>query len=220
MRLPKKWNLPTLIFAFLFAVSAIFNVYLFNKKQQPLISDYAVIGVIDGDTFLIEGKHKIRLRHTQAPELNFCGGPEAKKALDDLIKGKRVTFKNEIPDPWGRQMAMVFVGDKNINLEIVRTGLSRYYHDATPFEDEMKNAGALAEKEKLGIFKNCESITPPDPKCVIKGNIRNDRDTKKYYLPDCPQYKFAKVSQDLGEQWFCTEKEANAAGFTKAENCP
>jgi hypothetical protein len=28
------------------------------------------------------------------------------------------------------------------------------------------------------------------------------------------------VEKDLGEDWFCTEKEAIKAGFTKASNCP
>jgi len=27
------------------------------------------------------------------------------------------------------------------------------------------------------------------------------------------------VEKDLGEDWFCSEKEAQAAGFTKPKNC-
>lgn len=216
----KNFNVITLL-GIALTISAILNVYLFNKKQQPLIPTYKVIGIIDGDTFVIEGKHKVRLRHTQAPEMGNCGSEEAKNLLTKLIDNKEVIFENEIPDPWGRKMAMVFVEGLNINLEMVKSGTSRYYHDVTPYEEAMKKAGQDAEANKLGIFAKCESITPPDPKCAIKGNIRRGREQNKYYLPGgvCPQYPFAKVSLDLGEKWFCTEAEAKAAGYSKAENC-
>ncbi|SRR3989338_1320897 len=212
-----KW---TLLFAVALVLSAALNIFLFQKKQQPLIPTHNVLAVLDGDTFLMEGKNKIRLRQTQAPELNLCGGEEAKQVLEKLIMGKKVRLENQIPDPWGRSMAIIFVGDQNVNKTLIERGLVRYYHDNTPFEAELKKAAAAAETNRLGIYAQCESLTPPNPKCVIKANIRLERKTRKYYLPDCPQYNFTKVSQDLGEKWFCTEKEAKAAGFSKADNCP
>ncbi len=208
------------VFGIAFILSILANVYQFRQRSTPVTPSYMVVGVIDGDTFVIEGKHKIRLRQVQAPELSFCGGEEAKKELEKLIAGRRVKFENEIPDPWGRSMAIVFVDGQNVNKTLIESGTVRYYHDVTPYEDELKKAATEAEARQLGIYAKCETATPPDPKCVIKGNIRNDRDTQKYYLPNCPQYPFTKVSQDLGEKWFCTEAEAKATGFTKAENCP
>lgn len=196
------------------------NIYFIVKKPMIVTPDYAVLGIIDGDTFVIEGKNKIRLRHVQAPELEFCGGQEAKKMLENLIKDKRIKIQNEIPDPWGRSMGIVFVDGKNVNQILIASGLVRYYHDVTPFEDEFKKAAAQAESQRLGIYAKCETVDPPDPKCFIKGNIRRDRDDSHiYFLPNCAQYKFAKVSQDLGEKWFCSEKEALTAGYQKAETC-
>ena len=215
----KKPNFWTIIFGIGFVISALINIFLYNKKQTPLIPQYSVLAVLDGDTFLMEGKNKIRLRQIQAPELNLCGGPEAKTALEKLIIGKKVRLENQIPDPWGRSMAIVFVGDENVNEKLIASGLVRYYHDNTPFEDQLKKAALDAENKQKGIYAKCETATPPNPKCVIKANIRLERKTRKYYLPDCPQYNFTKISQDLGEKWFCSEKEAKAAGFTKAENC-
>jgi hypothetical protein len=59
------------------------------------------------------------------------------------------------------------------------------------------------------------------PTCIIKGNIDKNKytDNKKYYLPGCAQYDFTIVEKDIGEDWFCTEKEAIQAGFVKAETC-
>lgn len=221
----KKLNHWALFFAILLVISGALNIFLFQNKQplksvpaQPS-STYRVIGIYDGDTFIIEGKRRIRLRHLQAPELDMCGGQEAKQALTKLVQGKDITLIDEIPDTYGRPMAMIFVGDTNVNKVLVETGVARYHHDATDFEDEMKLASKTAEERKLGIFKNCESKTPKDAACIIKGNIRPGKNSHIYFLPTCAQYKTAIISEDLGEKWFCSEKEAKEAGFIKADTC-
>ena len=48
-----------------------------ENKNNP--NGYKVEGVIDGDTLVLEGNAKIRLRGVDAPELKFCGGEEAKR---------------------------------------------------------------------------------------------------------------------------------------------
>ena len=66
-----------------------------NKNNQ---TGYRVEGVIDGDTLVLEGKVKIRLRSADSPELNFCGGKEAKAELEKLVSGQRVQIKEKIMD--------------------------------------------------------------------------------------------------------------------------
>ena len=34
------------------------------------------------------------------------------------------------------------------------------------------------------------------------------------------RYDFVIIEKDKGEQWFCSEEEAKAAGYTKAKSCP
>ncbi len=214
-----KW---TILLGILLLASTTLNVFLFQKKQQPgppIIPTYKVLGVYDGDTFIIEGKRRVRLRQVKAPELGFCGGQEAKTALEKLIKNKNVRIDNQIPDNYGRDMGIIFVGDINVNKELIKSGVVRYYHDVTPYNQEFKSLQAAAEKNQLGIFGKCESKTPKDPACIIKGNIRANVKTKLYYFPGCRQYDTTVISEDLGEHWFCTEKEAQAVGFTKAETC-
>lgn len=144
---------------------------------------------------------------------------EARAALKKLLDGKEITMEKEIPDIYGRPMAIIFVGDTNVSKYMVENGLARYHHDTTPYEKEIKAAGISAKEKDLGIFAKCEVKNPPNPKCIIKGNIRSQKKTKIYYLPDCAQYKTSIVSEDLGEHWFCSEKEAKDAGFVKAETC-
>lgn len=213
-----KW---AIFFAVLFILSAVLNVFFLTKGKdiKTTLPTYKVLEVFDGDSFLIEGKHEIRLRQAQAPEKGLCGHIEAKNALTKLIKDKYVKLDYQIPDIYGRQMAMVFVDDLNVNKEMVISGLARYHHDTTPFEKEMKLAGIKAKENGVGIFSKCEIPSPPNPECILKGNIRTQKKTKIYYLPSCAQYKTTIISEDLGEHWFCSEKEAKAAGFVKAETC-
>lgn len=61
-----------------------------------LIKGIKVLAVLDGDTILLDGKVKLRLRHMDTPELEFCGGPEAKKLLESLVKDKKVVLQEYI----------------------------------------------------------------------------------------------------------------------------
>ena len=135
--------------------------------------------------------------------------------------GASVRIEETIPDQYGRGMALVYVGSKLVNEEMIKSGWARYHHDTTSKTKEIKSASDRAKEEKLGIYSLCQSTDIPDsPKCLIKGNIDDNSTTRNYYLPNCPQYKFTIVEKDMGEGWFCTEKEAIGAGFTKAKNCP
>lgn len=154
-----------------------------------------------------------------APELTYCGAADAKEALEKLVSGKRVRISQQIPDQQGRGMAFVYVGNTLVNKELLAGGLVRFHHDTTPLNDELKEVADKAKEEKLGIFGSCQSMTnTKNPKCVIKGNI--DRQKKIYHIPGCTQYPFTVVEEDIGEQWFCTEKEAQKSGYVKSERCP
>ena len=59
-----------------------------------------------------------------------------------------------------------------------------------------------------------------NPKCNIKANIDKNTKDRVYYVPGCVQYKTAIVEKDIGENWYCSEKEAVEAGFRKSERCP
>ena len=43
---------------------------------------------------------------------------------------------------------------------------------------------------------------------------------KIYHLPGCGSYAKTQIDESHGERWFCTETEAQTAGWRKALNCP
>jgi len=204
------WWLPVLI------VSVVLNIFLIAKTTSTGVS---VIGVIDGDTLVLEGKSKVRLRYVDAPEINLCGGQEAKAYLEKLVVGRKVRLEDLIPDQYGRGMALVYVGDTLINKAMVASGWVRYHHDNSPVTDEVKQVSEAARSEKRGIYGMCQSLEPDKPNCIIKGNLDKNSNAKTYYLPGCAQYSFTVVEKDIGEAWFCTEAEARQAGYTKAKTC-
>lgn len=209
-------NLPWIIAI----LSLLVNAVLLGKRTPDQIIDPGVVveGVIDGDTIVVAPKTRVRLRHIDAPELEFCGGKEAKEAIEKLVTGKRVRITEQVPDQRGRGMALIYVGNVLVNQELLKQGLVRYHSDSTTKADELKAIGLEVKTAKNGIFGACQSMkNSKNPTCVIKGNI--DRLKKIYHIPGCTQYPFAVVEEDIGEQWFCSEKEAREAGYTKSERC-
>jgi micrococcal nuclease len=203
------------------AGSLILNIFFYqeNKRLNPGIE---VIGVVDGDTLVLEGKVRLRLRQMDAPELEYCLGQEAKERLEELVMGKKVVLEERILDQKGRPMALVYVNGKLINEIMIEEGWGEYHSDSTSKREELKKAGEKAREEKRGIFSpECrQTENTKNPECVIKGNIDPSGGEKRYYFPGCVQYKTTVVEKNVGEEWFCTEKEAQEAGYVKSERCP
>ena len=53
--------------------------------------------------------------------------------------------------------------------------------------------------------------------CDIKGNISMSSE-KIYHVPGQKFYDATVIDESYGERWFCTEDEARASGWRKAEN--
>lgn len=70
--------------------------------------------VRDGDTFEIEND-AIRLENVDAPEINTEDGKICKDKLEELILGEEVEYTEEARDDFGRLVARVWVGGKNVN---------------------------------------------------------------------------------------------------------
>lgn len=201
-------------------VSVVLNFFLLFRGSVP-VSGVNVIGVIDGDTVVLEGKSRVRLRYVDAPEEGLCGYEQASGELKRLAMGKAVRIEETVPDTYGRGMALVYVGNTLINKEMIVSGWVRYHHDTSRVTEEVKAASDLARNEKLGIYGACQSTeNTENPKCIIKGNIDKSTDTHIYYIPGCAQYNFTVVEEDIGEKWFCSESEAKKAGYVKSKTCP
>jgi len=85
--------------------------------------------VIDGDTIVTGGGKSVRLLGINSPEKGEVYSKEAKEFLEGLVLNETVKLKygKDKYDKYHRVLAYVFIGSKNINLELVKEGLANYY---------------------------------------------------------------------------------------------
>lgn len=179
-----------------------------------------VVEVVDGDTIFLKNRQPIRLYGLDAPELENCLGPEAKQALISLVLNKRVFIKEPLTDRRGRVMALIYQNGVLINEVLIKTGLAQYQRDGGTQTKRMKIASDYARENSVGIYSPlCYQTEPANPKCAIKGNYDERKAEQWYFTPTCNFYTNVIIQKHQGDNWFCTEKEAKQAGFTKSPNC-
>lgn len=176
-----------------------------------------VTEVIDGDSIKLANKQTIRLASLDAPALGNCMGQEAKTALTKLVLGKRVVLTSPETDHYGRILALVWVHGRLVNEYLIRYGFAVSLREYVEGTQNIKAANDYARSHHLGVYSpDCYQPNPPNPRCPIKGNITDGTKEKRYFTPDCRQYSKVIVERNMGEQYFCTELEAQKAGYIKS----
>jgi endonuclease YncB( thermonuclease family) len=203
------------LLAILFSVAIL---YFQTNIFEPTVR---VTQVLDGDTFILENQQKVRILGLDAPDINLCYGKKSKERLEQLILNKKVRLEILKKDLYKRSLATVWVDNKLVAETLLEEGLARPDYTDLKNNEQLKAAYKYAKENKLGLYSGaCVSKTPPSPNCLIKGNIEGNTNKKFYHYPGCRQYNYVTIDLDRGERWFCTEAEASAAGFTKAQRCP
>jgi micrococcal nuclease len=205
-----------------------------------------IIKVIDGDTVKIKmtngNQETVRLLLIDTPETVHPSkpvqpfGPEASKFAKELMpSGSKVEVETGIGerDKYGRLLAYFYVDGKMVNKLLLEKGLARVayvYAPNTKYLDELENIQKQAQQDEIGIWsienyatskgfddsKSKEaSVEKPTGSCnnpQIKGNI-NSKGNKIYHIPSGQYYEITKP-----EEMFCTEKDAQDAGFRKSQS--
>jgi hypothetical protein len=105
---------------------------------------------------------------------------------------------------------------------MIKTGWAKPNYDPNSYSEELKSAYKYASDNKLGVNSSlCKKVnpTPPSPNCTIKGNIDKATGDHFYHLPSCRHYNQIVLDLDIGEGFFCSETEAQNAGFKLAPDC-
>jgi micrococcal nuclease len=147
-------------------------IFLIISPELTIAGQYKVIRVVDGDTIVIKynGKYeKVRLLCVNTPESvhpdkkqNIPMGKVASRYTQKKLTGKYVDLEFEIKKlrgNYGRLLAYVFVDGQNLNLDLVRQGLSPYYTKygkSEKYDSEFRATEKQARKEKLNIWGDPE----------------------------------------------------------------
>lgn len=205
------------------------------------LSDYLkcpckVVKVADGDTINVldrtKTQHKIRLQGIDAPERKQAFGNKSRQNLAKYVAGKNVKVEYNKRDKYGRIVGKLIYNSRDINLRQVEDGFAWHYKE---YQNEQSakdrslysNAEIDARKRKLGIWP-AKAMPPWEWRrkgdqestkkgCNIKGNI-NSKGDRIYHAPGMSSYGPTRINEAKGERWFCSEKEAKAAGWRAPYN--
>ena len=123
-----------------------------------------VVKVTDGDTITIldadQIQHKVRLYGIDTPEYKQPYSRAAKKVLSDLVAGEGVGVNVKDTDRYGRTVGVVYKGNVNVSLEMVKSGYAWWYKKYAPFSDELREAEQRAKAEGLGLWADPNAIPP------------------------------------------------------------
>ncbi|MCY3790352.1 MAG: thermonuclease family protein [Gemmatimonadetes bacterium] len=189
--------------------------------------------VLDGDTVEVASV-RVRLHGIDAPETaqtctagarRWACGREAKAQLVGLLSGRRVVCDGGDQDRYQRAVAVCWVGDVEVNRWMVSQGwalayrrYSRAYVGAEAAARAARRGmwqGRFVEPWKWRRGKRLKSVDAADG-CRIKGNI-NGAGSRIYHVPGGRHYERTRIDESKGERWLCSEAEARAAGWRRAQ---
>ncbi|MFP6654170.1 MAG: thermonuclease family protein [Myxococcota bacterium] len=128
---------------------------------------YKAERVVDGDTLVLEGGHRVRLIGVDTPETKHPNrsveplGPEATKFMQQRVEGRMVALKfdRERRDRYRRILAFVYIDGQLLNEELVRKGYGRAMLNY-PYSRQMKKRLAEAEQEARDAKRGIWGLTP------------------------------------------------------------
>ena len=151
----------------------IFTTFLFTATSHATIRTVTgtVTKVSDGDTIHLTTPEqtilKVRLYGIDAPETdkinNHTGkvsipgqpyGEESSKTLETKIMGKKVKVDILDIDKYRRMVGMIYLDDRNINLEMIREGYAEAFIEylKEPYRSEFLKVEQEARSMKRGIW--------------------------------------------------------------------
>ena len=142
-------------------------------------------------------QHTIRLQGIDAPEKGQAFGNASGRFLSSLVAGREVRVTWTKRDKYNRILGTVFVGGKEVNLEMLKAGLAWHYKrfDSTP---AYAQAEATARAAKKGLWADKNPIPPeqfrhPDrvvsPVKVEVTSSTNGKVSERYFSSNRVEYR-------------------------------
>ncbi len=189
-------------------------VRFFEERETGVVER-----VIDGDTIVVDtqgghenpkegqdlsrGRESVRLLGINSPERGEIGFEEAKEFLEDLILDEKVELEINGEDKYYRTLAYVHLGNKNVNIELVKKGFANYYFysDGEKYSEDLIDAWEVC----MGKGKNlCEASENVCAKCIyvegktIVNNCNFDCDVGGWQMHSEGRKKFVFSEEVIG----------------------
>jgi len=125
-----------------------------------------VVRVLDGDSILVHDGakiHEIRLYGIDAPEYKQPFGRAAGRITRKILLRKSVQVEQVDTDRYGREVALLYLGDKLINKELVRKGaawLYPRYCKRKKLCSGIRDAQQWAREHRVGLWSLDNPLSP------------------------------------------------------------
>lgn len=144
--------------------------------------------ISDGDTVHVTDssgrKHKIRMAHIDAPELNQAYGEKSRANLSAAAANAKVKVKVFETDRYGREVAQLWLGDTDLNLKQIRDGAAWHYESYAKKQQnkltytEYAAAQKQAEQNRKGLWRGKNPQAPWDFRRQNNPQQNRSSDTK------------------------------------------
>lgn len=196
--------------------------------------------VIDGDTLDVAGQ-RVRIHGIDAPERDetcrrrgggtWACGRWSTQAARELLGGAEISCRDLGERTYNRVVAQCFTGEgRDVAELLIEAGIARacpryaqrhaHSRGYESLEAQMLRAGRVGifahhAPERAGFClppgeRRAEAGVPAD-NCAIKGNT--SASGRIYHVPGSRHYARTNVRPELGQRWFCSIEEAEAAGW-------
>ncbi len=131
------------------------------KPHYELTGEVVAIADVDTLTVLDEAKtqHKIRLAGIDAPEKKQAFGTKARENLAAMVFRQNVRVEVIDVDRYRREVGRIYLGDRFINMEMVRDGFAwRYVQYDRP--EEFTTAENDARTHGRGLWHDAHPVPP------------------------------------------------------------
>jgi len=125
-----------------------------------------VVRVLDGDSVLVHDgvkSHEIRLYGIDAPEYKQPFGRQAARITGKMLLRKQVRVVQMDRDRYGREVCLLYKGDRLVNKELVRRGAAwmypRYCKKKT-LCNEIRDAQRRAREQQVGLWAGDNPLSP------------------------------------------------------------
>jgi hypothetical protein len=203
-------------------------------RRMDLGSRVGCIDAPESDQVCLNGNRK-----------RWTCGIEARDRLADHIGNRPIDCVPNGADAYDRTLAICTIRGESLNAWMVQQGWAlafvRYSKEYVPDEEAARAAGrglwsgafiapwdwrhrnrqtVVLGATSVPVSAQTELLAPasaaaaPSPECIIKGNV-NRKGERIYFRPG--QLDYARVDMSKpGKRWFCTEQDAQAAGWRPA----
>lgn len=196
------------------SVSDILEKY--NDTECHVERSAVCVKVVDGDTIYLDNDEKVRLVGVNTPERGVEGYIASKNFVQKLCLNKKIGLdvdKAKKKDKYGRTLAVVIVGGKNVNEMLLKEGLAEIMY-IPPSEFYPYNWAN--DSTHVPDAYNTYSNTQKDTSSSTSGKYLGNSNSGKFHKITC---KWGQKTAEHNRVYFSDRNTAVSQGYKPCKVC-